>query len=295
MEQDPAVTDAIEATDATGTDGAAAPVERLLALLDLERLDRDLFRAWNPRRRSGGPREALFGGQVAAHAVRAAAHTVDADHHPHSLHGYFLRPGRDDAPTILQVDRIRDGRSFTTRNVDALQEGEAIFTLSASFHKDEPGGDVHAAMPAGVPTPDELLARGQQPHDHWGPGTPFERLEVPAEDFGDGPRRMMWVRTRGRLPDDRDLHAAVLTFISDMGPVGAVRRALGEFDRHGTGASLDHSVWFHRPLRPDRWLLFDVTSPSAAGARGLALGAIYSADGALGASIAQEALVRLSG
>jgi acyl-CoA thioesterase-2 len=267
-------------------------LERLLGVLELERLDRDLFRGWNPAV-PGNHRQALFGGQVAAHALRAAIQTVDVDHRPHSLHGYFLRPGRDGAHTVLRVDRIRDGRSFTTRTVVALQEGEAIFSLTASFHKQEPGGEFQVSRAPDVPTPDELITAGQRPRDMWGHNSPFERLEVPEEVLGDAPRRVMWVRTRGPLPEDPVVHACVLTFISDMGPLGAVRRALGAFDRHGMGASLDHSIWFHRPPRVDGWMLYDVSSWSNSGARGLATGTLHTADGLHLASIAQEALVRL--
>jgi acyl-CoA thioesterase II len=268
------------------------PVAKLLALLDLERLDRDLFRAWNPPQ-PGGRQHALFGGQVAAHALRAATLTVDAEHHPHSLHGYFLRPGKDDAATILRVDRIRDGRSFTTRTVVAQQDGEAIFSLTASFHKDEPGGEFQTPIDIGVPSPEELLAGGAETKDWWGVDSPFERVEIPQASYGDRPRRAMWIRTRGRLPDDRSLHACVLTYISDMGVVGAIRAALGRLDHHGMGASLDHSVWFHRRVRADEWLLFDVESRSNAGARGLGIGSLHTADGTHAVSIAQEALVRL--
>ena len=287
MEQDATVTQAQDsAAQATG------PVSKLLSVLELERLDRDLFRAWNPPQ-PGGRQHALFGGQVAAHALRAATLTIDAEHHPHSLHGYFLRPGKDDAATILRVDRIRDGRSFTTRTVVAQQDGEAIFSLTASFHKDEPGGQFQTSIDPEIPTPEVLLARGDQSPDWWGADSPFERVEIPAEYLGGRPRRAMWVRTRGRLPDDRGLHACVLTYISDMGVVGAIRAALGRLDHHGMGASLDHSLWFHRQVRADEWLLFDVESRANAGARGLGIGSLHAADGTLGVSIAQEALVRL--
>jgi acyl-CoA thioesterase-2 len=279
--------------DSALTQQAAGPVSRLLALLELERIDRDLFRAWNPPQ-PGGRQHALFGGQVAAHALRAATLTVDADHHPHSLHGYFLRPGKDDAPTILRVDRIRDGRSFTTRTVVAMQDGEAIFSLTASFHKDEPGRQFQSSIDESVPTPDELVAAGVSTNDWWGVESPFERIEIPAEHLGGDPRRAMWVRTRGQLPDDRSLHACVLTFISDMGVVGAIRAALGRVDQHGMGASLDHSLWFHREARADEWLLFDVRSQSNAGARGLGTGSMHTLSGVHAVSIAQEALVRLA-
>jgi acyl-CoA thioesterase-2 len=278
--------------DAPVSPPAAGPVERLLSVLELERLDRDLFRAWNPPQ-PGGRRHALFGGQVAAHALRAATLTIDVDHHPHSLHGYFLRPGKDDAPTILRVDRIRDGRSFTTRTVVALQDGEAIFSLTASFHKDEPGGEFHTPIDATIPTPDVLVAQGVETPDWWGTDSPFERLEVPAGYMGGRARRAMWIRTRGRLPDDRGLHACVLTYISDMGVVGAIRAALGRLDERGMGASLDHSMWFHRQVRADDWLLFDVESRSNAGSRGLGAGSLHTVDGTHAVSIAQEALVRL--
>ena len=278
--------------DAPLTSTASEPVSRLVALLDLERLDRDLFRAWNPPQ-PGGRQHALFGGQVAAHALRAATLTVDADHHPHSLHGYFLRPGKDDAPTILRVDRIRDGRSFTTRTVVALQDGEAIFSLTASFHKDEPGRQFQSQIDSAVPTPDELRDAGISTHDWWGAESPFERIEVPQKYLDGRPRRAMWIRTAGKLPDDRSLHACVLTFISDMGVVGAIRAALGRLDQHGMGASLDHSLWFHRQARADEWLLFDVESRSNSGARGLGTGSMHTLSGVHAVSIAQEALVRL--
>ncbi len=274
-----------------------AAVEQLLSLLELERLDRDLFRGSNPPDPSGRER-ALFGGQVAAHALRAATLTVDPDHYPHSLHGYFLRPGKAAAPTILRVDRIRDGRSFTTRTVVAQQDGEAIFSLTASFHKEEPGGEFATPIADDIPLPEELLAmdgtsvmptfRGNE--------SPFERLEVPGYghfEQSDTPRRAMWIRTRDGLPDDPNLHACVLTFISDMGVVSAVRAALGRRNDHGMGASLDHSVWLHRKVRLDDWLLFDVSSRSNSGARGLGVGSLHTVDGVHAATIGQEALVRL--
>ncbi len=265
-------------------------VDRLLQVLELERLDRDLFRAYNPPYRTHGR---LFGGQVAAHALRAAAHTVEADHHPHSLHGYFLRPGRPGAHTILQVDRIRDGRSFTTRNVVAVQEGEAIFALSASFHTDEPGGEYQVPAPTGVPHPDELARSGHAHEPGWDNMAPFERFDVSPEWRADGgSSRRVWIRTRGRLPDDPPVHAAVLTYVSDMGAVGASRRVLGHFERRGMGASLDHAMWFHRRVRADDWLLFDMRPLSNAGARGLVVGTLHTEAGVLVASMAQEVLIR---
>jgi acyl-CoA thioesterase-2 len=277
------------------SESAADIVQRFLAMLELERLDRDLFRAWNPPRPEG-PRQALFGGQVAAHALRAAAVTIEAPHYPHSLHGYFLRPGRDDAHTVLRVDRIRDGKSFSTRTVVAMQDGEAIFSLTASFHRDEPGAQFATPIAPDVPAPDELLASGVAESRLWGFDTPFERLEVPQFSHAQQsahPRRAMWVRMRSRLPDDRNLHACVLTYISDMGVVGAVRAALGRLNEHGMGASLDHALWFHRHARADEWLLFDVASRSNAGSRGLGVGSLHTVDGLHAVTIGQEALVRL--
>jgi acyl-CoA thioesterase-2 len=275
-----------------------AAVEQFLNLLELERLDRDLFRGWNPPHPSGREMP-LFGGQVAAHALRAATLTVESPHFPHSLHGYFLRPGKGDVPTILRVDRIRDGRSFTTRTVVAQQDGEAIFSLTASFQKEESGGEFATPIADDIPLPDELLARdGLAPMPSFrGQESPFERLEVPGYghfEMSDVPRRAMWIRTRAQLPDDHNLHACVLTFVSDMGVVSAVRAALGRRNDHGMGASLDHSVWFHRRVRADDWLLFDVSSRSNSGSRGLGVGSMHTVDGVHAATIGQEALVRLS-
>lgn len=280
-------------TESVHCPGDPSVLSRFLSVLELERLDPNLFRAWNPPhvRQGGRP---LFGGQVAAHALRAAAQTVEGCHHPHSLHGYFLRPGRADVPTLLRVDRLRDGRSFTTRAVVAVQDGEAIFNLTVSFQKDEPSGEYLTPRADGLSTPDRLREQGYQARPHWFPDSPFEVIEVPEDLLGEEPRRAMWVRTRGVLPDDRVLHACVLTYLSDMGPMGAVRRALGSQPGRGHGASLDHSVWFHRHVRPDQWLLFDVRAVAAGGARGLAVGAVHTEDGVHAASLTQEALIRLS-
>ena len=268
-------------------------VEQLLEILDLERLDRDLFRGHNPAHRHNGR---LFGGQVAAHALRAATHTVDVDHHPHSLHGYFLRPGRPGIPTILQVDRIRDGRSFTTRRVVAVQEGEAIFSLSASFHRDESGGEYAVPPAGGLPAPDSPDGWHESPLAVLDTMSPFEVREMPPDEKDDrgvyGSTRRAWVRTRGPLPDDRALHACVLTYISDMGAVYAARLALEVPWGVGMGASLDHAMWFHRPIRPDEWVLFDLRPVSNAGARGLVTGTLHSQAGVLGASMAQEGVIR---
>jgi acyl-CoA thioesterase II len=277
-------------------------VQRLLHLLELERLDRDLFRApvehlW--------PTGRLFGGQVAAQALRAAIDTVEVDHHPHSLHGYFLRPGQPSRPVLLLVDRIRDGRSFTTRRVNAVQDGEAIFTLGASFHADEPGEEYAAPPTDDVPDPvhDPGTAWYTSPLSGFGEQGPFETYELPpAEPDARGAiatTRRVWLRVRADLGADRALHACMLTFVSDMGAVYAAaipvhgtaesRRRLGSI----MGASLDHAIWFHRPVRLDDWVLYDLRPQSNAGSRGLVWGTIHALDGTLGASIAQEALIRL--
>jgi acyl-CoA thioesterase-2 len=260
----------------------------LLDLLDLEPIDRDILRARNHG--EGGGR--LFGGQVAAQALRAASATVDVEQRPNSLHAYFLRPGRYGIPITYVVDRIRDGSSFTTRRVVALQDGEAILNLDASYHRDEPGDEYQtpSVLDATDPPDDRQRAAGppaSRPHRR-----AFEMREtvVHAQPT---PARAVWVRASQRLPDDPDLHACVITFLSDMGPVGAVRRSVGGgWPGRGMSASLDHCVWFHRPARADDWLLYRLDAVAAAGARGVAKGEVWTRDGHLVATIMQEALVR---
>lgn len=257
-------------------------MDRLLGLLELERLGPDTFRHVNRSRRGPGGR--LFGGQVASQALRAASDTVDTELHVHSLHAYFLRPGKVGVPMDLSVDRIRDGRSFATRRVVAVQEDEAIFELSASFHVDEPGFDVQQDLPDGAPDP-ESLPPGQPEHAHH---RPFDTREFAALP---GSTRSMWTRAKGRLPNDPATHACVLTYLSDMGPVGAARRA-GPPDVDTMRASLDHVVWFHRPVRADEWLLYDLGAVSLSGARGLARGLVHARDGRLAMTVTQESLLR---
>jgi acyl-CoA thioesterase-2 len=266
-------------------------VERLVWLLDLEQLDRDLFRARSPRHRPNGR---LFGGQVAAQALRAATLTVEVEHHPHSLHGYFLRPGLPGRPMILSVDRIRDGRSFTTRRVVAIQDGEAIFSLSASFHQDEPAGEYQTPIGLDVPGPESSIS--EQSAFSSDSGSPFDlrSIDTPADDAAFASTRRVWVRTNGALPDERALHACVLTYISDMGAVMAARKALRiPWTGGGMAASLDHALWFHRPIRADQWVLFDLRPLSNASSRGLVLGTMHDEHGVHGASMTQEALVRV--
>ncbi len=262
----------------------------LVDLLALERIDRSLYRHHNPE---VGERR-LFGGQVAAQALQAAANTVEADHAVNSLHAYFLRPGRYGVPIVFTVDRIRDGSSFTTRRVVATQDREAILNLDASFHAVEDGGDYEPPSPLGsVPDPDGLGGDKQR----WGSHHQLldaRPVEVPGEDPAVGTR---WIRIADTLGDDPVAHACGIAFFSDTGPLGTSRRAIG--GPEGTAsresmmtASLDHCVWFHRPARADEWLYYRIEPVACGGARGLARGGIWSRDGHLVASVAQEGLLR---
>jgi len=254
-------------------------------LLDLEELDRDLYRAHNPRR-SFTPH--LYGGQVAAQALRAAGLTVPEGRFPHSLHGYYLRAGEADHPTIMRVTRDRDGRSFSARHVVALQRGEAIFTASASFHIDEESGDFSGVpLPADIPQPEDI-AEGLGNEE-----VLFEMRPV----FGDPPpgpdewraSRKIWGRTRERLPDERVLHACGIMYFSDMSTGFAELDVVG-LPRGGT--SLDHTIYFHRPTRADDWLFMELEPVSAAGARGVYRGSIHDRAGRLAATLVQENLMR---
>jgi acyl-CoA thioesterase II len=274
----------------------ADPVDRLLDLLALDDAGPDRFRVDNPDRGFGNR---VFGGQVAGQALAAVTRTVDIDHAAHSLHAYFLRPGRPGVPIEYDVERTRDGRSFTTRRVLARQGDEVIFEMSTSFHTREPGVDYQLPLAADVaPPPDEPV------HPPWIPEgerdrIPFEIAELgptPADEHGwHRSTRRVWMRIRRPLPDDPLLHACVLTFLSDM---GAVMGAMAPVPEHQPGrmmaASLDHALWFHRPMRADEWFLYDLHAVSNFGARGLCRGTMHTADGVLGVSMAQEALLRIS-
>jgi acyl-CoA thioesterase II len=295
-----------DAVPTIGLSGQAA-VDDLVRLLDLEQIEVDIFRGESPR----VSRQRVFGGQVAGQALVAAGRTVPADRPVHSLHSYFIRPGDPAVPIVYTVDQVRDGRSFTTRRVVAVQHGNPIFTLSASFHRPEPGLDHQLPMPD-VPPPEalpSLLERaraGQLSAEHqfakvarpvdlryvddpswaWQPGTP--RPPRP-------PRSLVWLRADGVLPDDPLLHLCVLTYASDMTLLDSVVRPHGY--GLGTGelqvASLDHAMWFHRPFRADEWWLYESESPSASDARGLATGRIWSRTGHYLASVVQEGLLRV--
>lgn len=277
----------------------------LLERLDLERLDIDLYRGFSPQ--DGRPR--IFGGLVAAQSLIAACRTVEG-RSAHSLHGYFLREGDTSVPVIYYVDRIRDGRSFATRRVVAKQNGKAIFNISVSFQAAESGLSHQVPMPD-APPPEEvptnlerLLAykeRSSNPAIDFllKLDRPIERREIDHVDLLEpqayaGPQRM-WFRADGVLGDDPALHQAVLTYASDYGLLE------GSFNTHGHSfltekliiASLDHAVWFHEPVRADRWMLYVTHSPRTSGGRGLNFGHIYSQDGALLASVAQQGLMRI--
>ncbi len=275
-------------------------LKNLIDLLDLEELEVNIFRGVSPKE----DRQRVFGGQVAGQALVAAGRTVEQGQ-VHSLHCYFLRPGDPKIPILYEVDRIRDGRSFTTRRVVAIQHGRAIFNLDASFHIQEPGLSYHAPMPE-VPAPDGLptFAERLKPfREQLGDWVDRERpidirlcdpMTRRPEELRD-PTQYAWVRADGRLPDDPMLHACVLTYASDMTLLDTTVRPHGLMwspDRKLMMASLDHVMWFHRPFRADEWLLYAQSTPASFGGRGLATGSIFSRDGVLVVSVAQEGLIR---
>jgi acyl-CoA thioesterase-2 len=281
-------------------------LDELLEILDLEEIELNIFRGHNESERRGR----LFGGQVAAQALVAASRTVES-RPAHSLHGYFLRPGDPSIPVLYSVDRIRDGRSFTTRRVVAIQHGHAIFNMSASFHAPERGYEHQTPMPEapppeGVPTWQERVeqvwsrlpeqARVFDPRER-----PIDLRHVDLPTYlGGGPTRapgLVWLRVLRRLPDDERLHQALLTYASDISLLDNIIRPHGRLGTLGPimMASIDHAVWFHRPLRVDEWLLYAQESPVAAGARGFARGQLFTREGVLVASVAQEGLMRPAG
>ena len=285
-------------------------LQGLLDLLDLEQIEENIFRGQSQS--AVVPR--VFGGQVAAQALVAAGRTVSADRLAHSLHAYFLRPGDPGAPIVYTVERMNDGRSFTARRVVAVQHGQPIFALSASFQRHEDGLEHQAPMPsapdpATLPTSQDRL-RG---YDHIAPEVVEKFIEAreaidlryveepPYGKFGEPrePHSQVWFRTNGKLEgpiDEPLLHVVLATYVSDMTLLDSVLLAHG---RGGwavgdvVGASLDHAMWFHRPFRADEWLLYDQESPSASGGRGLGQARIYTQDGDLAISVIQEGVVRV--
>jgi len=277
-------------------------LDAVVDLLDLERIELDIFRGRSPEER----RQRVFGGQVAGQALVAAGRTVPEDRPVHSLHAYFIRPGDPAVPLIYLVDRVRDGRSFTTRRVSAVQHGKTIFTLSASFHHPETGVLHQLPMPdvpppERVPTAAERLAKAFGDEAREFAGGPFDILhlgplshEAAADPSLRSTSSMAWVRADGELPDDPLLHVCMMTYASDMTLLDSVLLAngLSWADGKTAGASLDHAMWFHRPFRADRWLLYAQESPVAAGGRGLARGELFTRDGELVVSVMQEGLIR---
>ena len=249
----------------------------LRSLLTLERLDRDLFRGRNA---NYGPRQTLYGGQVAAQCLLAAAATVDADRLPHSLHGYFLRPGRSDLPVVLEVDRDRDGRSFSARHVVAVQEGEVIFSMVTSFHAARDGGVFDDAPRRDVPAPEETATSGWIPL--------LEVREVTPTDFLRGVfTDCLWVRSVATLGEDPLVHRAGLTYLSDLGSgFGQQQALIGR-----GGPSIDHSMWFQADIRADDWVLVDLRPVKAVGGRGTYHGSLRDRRGLLGATVYQEHLL----
>ena len=281
-----------------------AAVQTMLDVLNIERLEVNLFRGRSPQDRW----QRVFGGQVIGQALVAACRTVQG-RAPHSLHAYFLIGGDPKVPIIYEVDRIRDGKSFTTRRVVAIQHGQAIFTLMVSFHNDEPGLEHQVPMPE-VPPPEELPSEAQIRATVL-PNMPeavqrYYRSERPIElrpvEYGrylgrksETGKFNVWIRATGKLPDDPAIHQCVLAYASDMSLLDAALVPHGRslFEKDFMGASLDHALWLHRPFRADDWLLYAQESPSMTGSRGFSRGLIFRRDGALVASVAQEGLVRI--
>jgi acyl-CoA thioesterase-2 len=255
-------------------------IRDLATLLDLEELDRDLFRGRNGDH--GDPRYSLYGGQVAAQALRAASRTVEGDRMPHSLHGYFLRPGQPDHPVIFSVDRDRDGGSFSARHVRAIQHGEVIFSMLASFKVPEEAKTFDPSVRREVPPPEDVPPKG------W--DDLVETREITTRDLhGHGVTDCVWCRVVTPLPDDPVVHACVLVYLSDYGG-GFVMQDIPGLPLGGP--SIDHVLWFHEPVRVDDWVLVDLQPERASDARGTYLGTIRGRDGTLAAVLGQECLLR---
>jgi acyl-CoA thioesterase II len=283
------------------------PLAEFLATLDLTdtgaRTSEDIFTGpsqWMPHGR-------IFGGQALAQSLVAAQRTIDADRFVHSMHGYFLRPGDTTLPITFSVDRIHDGRSFSTRRTQAYQNGHPILSMIASFQERDEGLEHHEPMPVGIPDPDSLPSAGESLAgvDHpvanfWATQRAFDMRHIPSPIYftveGDRvPHQAVWLKAIGTLPDDPNLHRAALAYASDYSILEPILRAHGiPWATPGLkAASLDHAMWWHRDGRVDEWLLYVQESPNAIGGRGLSLGRIYTRDGVLLASVAQEGMVRV--
>lgn len=283
-----------------------AEPQTIQSILELEQLEHNLFRGRSPETSW----QRVFGGQVVAQALVAAQRCVEEERYVHSLHCYFMLAGDPSIPIIYQVERLRDGSSFATRRVTAIQHGQAIFSFEASFQLDEAGLDFQIPTPPDVPDPDDLLSQ-HEIIERFGDRIPngiarFWRRERPIELRPVGlehytsrekldPRQNIWVRVKEKVADDRRVQAAVLAYLSDMTLLDTSTFAHGRIlaDPDIQAASLDHAMWFHRPDRLDDWLLYTQDSPSTSGSRGFTRGALYSRDGTLVASVAQEGLIRL--
>lgn len=292
----------------SATIDATASIERLLDVLDLDegqaRTTEDIFTG----RSHPMPTGRIYGGQVLAQAIIAAERTMPAEREVHSMHGYFLRPGDASQGLTFAVDRIHDGRSFSTRRTQAFQNGVPIFSMIASFQDDDPGVEHAQPMPEGIPEPETL-----RPDEELVEGAPsaavkllsarpsdIRHVEAPIFLAGGGERiaqQAVWMRMRAPMPDDPRLHRAALAYLSDMTIQESILRAHGlHWSLPGLKvASLDHAMWWHRPAQVDEWLLYVQESPNARGGRGLAKGRIYTREGALAATVAQEIMIRVPG
>lgn len=276
----------------------------MLSILDLERLEHNLFRGMSPQ--EGWQR--VYGGQVLGQALVAAGRTVDEPRRVHSMHGYFLLGGDPHHPIIYEVERTRDGGSFSTRRVKAIQHGRTIFVMGASYHGDEAGFDHQSAMPD-VPPPEELRSASElfagmidklpeNMRSYWSRERPIDMRPVDISRYLDrvprDPVQHIWIKANGQLPEDPKIHDCVLAYASDFTLLETALIAHGRllFDTDLQLASLDHALWFHRPFRADSWLLYSQESPSASGARALCRGKVFTREGELVASVAQEGLIR---
>jgi acyl-CoA thioesterase-2 len=279
-----------------------ASVEELMALLDLEAIEDNLFRGRQPATRL----QRVFGGQVAAHALVAAERTVESQYVIHSLHSYFLRPGDTSVPIVYDVEDVREGRSFATRRVIARQHGRPIFAMTLNFQIPEEGLEHQDTMPVVAP-PEECVSLAEATPGSGRDSEDWQRewaaLEArfigdsrPGGAFEAAPTatQRLWIRVAGELPEDPLMHTAAFTYASDMTLLAASLVPHGRYigSEGMQAASLDHTIWFHRPFRADEWWLYDQTSPSASGGRGLALARVFTQDGRLVASVAQEGLIR---
>ena len=281
-------------------------LNKLIKLLDLEHLEENLFRGQSEN--IGGPR--VFGGQVIGQALTAAVRTVPSKRFVHSLHAYFLRPGDMEYPIIYDVERTRDGGSFTTRRVVAIQKGEPIFDMALSFHKKEKGPS-HQIDMIDIPGPDECTSELEvkkkmidkvplKYRDFFLRERPIEIRNLPGEGMFEEPKKKpphkhVWMKAVGKIPDDVVQHQAILAYASDMGLLSTSMNPhrLSFAKGNVMSASLDHAMWFHRPFRADEWMLYSTDSPSASNARGFNRGSVYTEDGVLVASAVQEGLMRI--